>query len=354
MKVLHVISGDLWAGSAVATFHLLCGLAEGGVAEARAVVLNPGELATRLAARGLLTAVEPEATRGFPALARAVRAHAAGADLVHAHGYKEDALAALSGRRWVATQHGRPEPWRGAARLRMAGYGALERVLQRLSARRVVAVSGEVEEWLVRRVGRGRVVRAWNGIVDPAPAAGALPWRERPRRVGVLARLAPVKGVDLAIRAAARCPELELEIVGDGPEAERLRALAAASGAASRIAFAGFDPCPGPRLGRWRALLVPSLHEGNPIAVLEALAWGTPVLAGPLPGVAEILAGRGGHCLPDRDEAHWAAALARAVDDDGGGAAAAVAGRARFLEAFTAGAAAQRMGAIYHAALGGE
>jgi glycosyltransferase involved in cell wall biosynthesis len=355
MRVVHVVSGDLWAGSAVATFHLLCGLARAGAVEARAVVLNPGELAERLAARGLLAAVEPEAGRGFAALARAVRARVAGADLVHAHGYKEGVLAALSRRPWIATQHGRPEPWRGAARARMAGYAALERALQRVSARRVVAVSGEIERWLAGRLGAARVSLAWNGIEDPV-AAGQVPpaWGARPRRVGVLARLAPVKGVDLALRAVARCADVELEIVGDGPERPRLAALAAAGGAGGRIRFAGFDPQPGARLARWRALLVPSLHEGNPIAVLEALAWGTPVVAGPLPGVAEILGGRGGVCLADRDEARWAEAIARIVGDEAGGAALAAAGRARFLEAFTADAAAAPMLAIYRDVLGGR
>lgn len=353
MKVVHLLSGDLWAGAEVATFHLLAGLAEAGGVEVSAVVLNEGELAARLAERGWLAGVEPEAGRPFFALARAVRARLAGADLVHAHGYKQDVLAALSGRPWISTQHGRPEPQRGAARVRMAASGALDRVLQRLAARRVVAVSGEVERWLRPRLGSARLVRAWNGIVDPCPDGRVTAWAARPRRVGVLARLFPVKRVELAIEAAARCADLELEIVGDGPEAPRLRALAKASGAGDRIGFAGFDPAPGARVAGWRALLVTSLHEGNPIAVLEALARGTPVLAGPLPGVAEILDGRGGWCLPDARPATWEEGLRRAVDDDGPGAAAAMAGRARFLEAFTAAAAARRIRAIYEEAVRG-
>lgn len=351
MKVVHLLSGDGWAGAEVATWHLLAGLAEQEGIAASAVVLNDGVLAERLAARGWLAGIEAERGRSFAALLAGVRARLAQADLVHAHGYKQDVLAALSGRPWVSTQHGRPEPWHGAARLRMATYGALDRALQRWAARRVIAVSAEVERWLRPRVGQARLVRAWNGLVDPLPDGGIVPWRERPRRVGVLARLHPVKQVERAIVAVARCPDVELEIVGDGPEAPRLRALAAASGAGARIAFAGFDPEPGPRLARWRALLVTSLHEGNPIAVLEALARGTPVLAGPLPGIAEILAGRGGWCLPDREAETWRAALARLRDDASDGAAVGAAGRARFLEAFTAAAAARRIRAVYDEAL---
>src|SRR5690606_13467408 len=213
VKVVHLLSGDGWAGAEVATWHLLAGLAEQEGIAASAVVLNDGVLAERLAARGWLAGIEAERGRSFAALLAGVRARLAQADLVHAHGYKQDVLAALSGRPWVSTQHGRPEPWHGAARLRMATYGALDRALQRWAARRVIAVSAEVERWLRPRVGQARLVRAWNGLVDPLPDGGIVPWRERPRRVGVLARLHPVKQVERAIVAVARCPDVELEIV---------------------------------------------------------------------------------------------------------------------------------------------
>jgi glycosyltransferase involved in cell wall biosynthesis len=167
----------------------------------------------------------------------------------------------------------------------------------------------------------------------------------------VLARLRPVKGIDLAIRAIAMLPDVELEIVGEGPERAALMERARALRAAHRVRFTGFDPNPGARLARWRLLLVPSLHEGNPIGVIEALAFGTPVLAGPLPGVDEILDGRGGRLLPDRDPLRWAAAIRDAVDDPAFGCAASAQGRARFAESFTAIAAAQRMLGVYRAAL---
>ena len=351
MKVVHIVSGDLWAGAAVAAHHLLLGLRACAGVEVSAVVLNPGILAQRLEHTGLLAALEPEHGRSFVALARAVLGVVEKADLVHAHGYKEDMLAALSGRPWVATQHGRPEPHRGAARVRAALYDGLDRIIQRRRARRVIAVSREVEGWVAGRIGAARVVHAWNGIVDPLADCTIVPWQSRPRRVGVLARLHPVKGIDLAIRAIAALPDVELEIVGDGPERASLVALSRALGAGDRVHFTGFDPDPGARLARWRLLLVPSLHEGNPIGVLEALAFGTPVLAGPLPGVAEILGGRGGRQLPDRVPARWAAAIRNAVDDYAFGCEASAAGRARFREAFTASAAADRMLGVYRAAL---
>ena len=351
LRVSHLISGDLWAGAEAASFHLISALARQPATRVRAVVLNEGELAERLRSAGVEVCLEPEGGRGFRALLRAVRERLAGSDLVHAHRYKEDLLAACSGLPWIATQHGRPEPFRGAAALRMRAYLALDLALKRFAARRVIAVSSEVEQWLHRRVGRARTARIWNGIGDPASAVSPTPWPERPLRVGVLARLVPVKGVELAVDAVARVPRLELEIVGDGPERGALERRVRDSGAADRIHLVGFDPQPLPRVARWRALLATSHHEGNPISVLEALALGTPVVAGDLPGVDEILEGRGGWGLGTRDPEAWARRLAGLGDPGGPGAEASRAARERFLSAFTAEAAARRTRALYEESL---
>lgn len=353
VRVCHVLSGDLWGGAATATLHLARALAARGDVEVRVLLLNAGVAAQRFAAAGLEVEIEPESGRSFLALSRAVRARLTTADLVHAHGYKEDLLAALSGRPWVATLHGRPEPLRGRAAARFAVYTGLDRAALRFGALRVIAVSRELERWLSSRIGARRVLHAWNGIDDPVREPPP-DWAERPRRVGVLARLFPVKGLALAVEAVAACPGLELEIVGEGPERDALQRRAVALGAAGRIRFVGFDPQPEARLRRWRLLLLTSLHEGNPMCVLEALASGTPVLSAPLAGVAEMLAGRGGWLLPDRDARRWAAAIRRRVDDVATGARASAQARARFLEAFTADAAAERVARGYRSALAGR
>jgi glycosyltransferase involved in cell wall biosynthesis len=351
LRVLHILSGDLWAGAEVATFHLLGALARRSDVSPRALVLNPGVLADRLEKVGIPVRVEPEAKRSVAALAWKVRRHAADVDLVHAHRYKENLLAALSGKPWVTTRHGRPEPFAGAAARRAARRERFDAWLVRRSARRAIAVSKELEQWLIEAIGADRVARAWNGIADPLATRPPRPWASRPRRVGAMGRLQPVKALDVCIEAVARIPDLELEIVGDGPERASLEARVAALGIASRVRFAGFDPHPHDRLESWRMLLLPSLHEGNPIAVLEALALGTPVMAGPLPGVAEILDGQGGWVLPSRDPEAWSELLSRRLADPAGGAQTSHAGRQRYLNAFTAERCAAQTARIYEAAL---
>jgi glycosyltransferase involved in cell wall biosynthesis len=351
VRVAHVISGDLWAGSEVAVCALLCALARRGDVAVEACLLNDGELAERLAAARVPVRIFPERELGFVRLARRLRSALRDADLVHAHDYKECLLAALCGRPWLATQHGRPEPFAGLAGARMAVYRTLEGLVLSHSARHVVGVSSEVADWLASRFGATRVTRVWSGIDDPPEAAAAAPWRERPRRVGALARLVPVKGLALAVEAAARVPGLELEIVGDGPERDALARRIATSGAAGRIRLRGFDPRPLARLGSWRALLLTSHHEGHPMCAVEGLAMGTPILAGELPGVREIVGAAAGIHVSGRDPGRWARALASFVDDEGAGTRRSRAARSRFLETLTADRCAEKTAALYRTIL---
>jgi glycosyltransferase involved in cell wall biosynthesis len=351
LRVAHLISGDLWAGAEVASFHLLVALAQRSDVEVRLVSLNPGELVDRIRSADIKVTVVPENDRTFWSLAREVRLQLTDVDLIHAHGYKENLLASLSGRPWLCTQHGRPEPHRGAAALRMGVYAALDGFAQRWSARRVIAVSQEVAEWVARRAGAQRTVLCWNGIADPAHRLRPVPWAERPVRVGTLGRLSPVKGLELAVDAVAGCPGLELEIVGAGPELQLLANRIAAREAGDRIHLMGHIADPLPRVAGWRALLVTSLHEGNPIGVMEALALGTPVVSTPLRGVAEILDGKGGQLESGRDPTEWASDLRGLLGDRDRGRALSQAARERYREAFSATAVADRMVGIYDDAM---
>lgn len=357
LRVLHILSGDLWAGAEVATSHLLCALADRPDTDVAAIVLNEGILEERLREAGVDVDVAAENELGFWGLRRVVRERARTVDLLHTHRYKENLLAALSGRPYVMTQHGRPEAFQGSAGLRMHVYRSMDAMVVR-RARRSIAVSNEVKSWLSGRAGAERIQKVWNGIADPAERIPSTPWMQRGRRVGMLARLVPVKGLDLAIDTLARTSDVELEIVGEGPELDSLKRRAAASGAGDRIHFVGFDANPLVRLASWRALLVTSHHEGNPVSVLEALALGTPVVFGDLVGVSEILTGSGGGegiaglQIPGRDPARWAEALVKFLDGGDKSVQLAAAGRSRYEQDFTASIAAAQIRKLYAEALG--
>ena len=106
--------------------------------------------------------------------------------------------------------------------------------------------------------------------------------------LATVARFDPVKGLDVLLRAlpglAARAPAAQLLIVGDGPERERLHALAREVDPGGRVVFAGAVPDAARLLPLVDLYVTASRREGLPLAVLEAMACGLPVLATRVPG----------------------------------------------------------------------
>lgn len=352
IKVVHLISADLWAGAEVSTYHAVCALARRPDMQVSVIALNEGEFSRRIRDASIALHVLPEEENSFFDLSCQVRRMVAGCDIVHAHRHKENLLAALSGRPWVCTQHGRPEPFQGLASIRAALSTRLDRLAKARSARRTIAVSSEIENWLLGSLDRKRVALVWNGIEDPAPDGVLRPWSERPMRVGVLGRLAPVKRFNLALAAVARCPWLHLEVVGDGPERHFLEDEARRLEISDRVEFLGHLPNPFERVASWRALLVTSLHEGNPMSVLEALALGTPVICGRLPGVEEAIAGGAGWVVDDpTDLADWGRLLAAFSVNEEDGDRASIYARERFLSSFTSERCAAELVSVYREAL---
>ena len=140
--------------------------------------------------------------------------------------------------------------------------------------------------------------------------------QRHPRRVLAVGRLSPEKGYDDLLRAVAelrgRGVDLELEIVGDGPERGALTALARGLQIAQHVTFRGwlaFDDVR--RAMRQAAVLAqPSTTEGLPTVVEEAMALGTPVVASRVGGIPELLDdGRCGVLVPPSDVRALANAL---------------------------------------------
>lgn len=104
-------------------------------------------------------------------------------------------------------------------------------------------------------------------------------------------RLSQEKGVDIFIRAAAQVPNLIVKIVGRGPEEARLKELAQSLGA-DNVTFLGFVPPDKVNALRDRAeaVIVPSLwYENSPLALLEAMGQGVPIIASHIGGMGELV-----------------------------------------------------------------
>lgn len=134
-------------------------------------------------------------------------------------------------------------------------------------------------------------------------------------RFAALGRLSVEKGFDVLIRAHASArasgPPHELLLIGEGPQHEPLRRLAAELGVGDSVRLAGLVGNPFPLLAGAAAFVLPSRREGIPLALLEALVLGVPVIASRCgPGVETVLAhGR----LGDLVDVDSVSALAAAI-----------------------------------------
>ncbi|HEY4346974.1 MAG TPA: glycosyltransferase [Gaiellaceae bacterium] len=134
--------------------------------------------------------------------------------------------------------------------------------------------------------------------------------------VGSVASLRPEKGHDVLLHAFAgllRQPaapsDLLLCLVGDGSERARLEGLARSLDLAERVLFAGERPDAARLAGAFDVAVVASHSEGLPLAVLEAMAAGAPLVATRVGALPELLGGGAGLLVPPADHV----ALCRAV-----------------------------------------
>lgn len=281
-------------------------------------------------------------------------------DLVHAHIYASAAASALAtlgtGVPLVVTEH-TEGAWQG----RRAHL--VSRLIYR-RARRMIAVSSPIRERLIERDGvHPKKISLIPNAVIPASdtnpgASGALPdeWQEGPL-IGAVARLQPEKGISNLLKAAARvspsCPEARFLIIGDGPLREELLRLADRLGLRERVRFLGHRADARALIGLLDVLVVPSLTEGTPLIVLEAMAAGVPVVASAVGGIPDqVRQDKEGLLVPPDDTAALGDALLELLQDPEAARLLGEAGRQRADSGFAHAAMVRKTEAVYQAALG--
>ncbi|WP_137128962.1 glycosyltransferase family 4 protein [Rhizobium sp. FY34] len=138
--------------------------------------------------------------------------------------------------------------------------------------------------------------------------------------IGTVARLHPLKQIDLAIGILSRLPHVHLAVAGQGPDAERLKTIALELGVAERLHMVG-EISPGD-IGRFLACLdvfvFPSAAETFGLAAVEAAQAGIPVVINGLPVLREVLQVDGNPCalfVNASDPAEFAAGVQELLTD---------------------------------------
>lgn len=243
-------------------------------------------------------------------------------DVLHAHDYKSATYAWLATRglavRRVATLHGQVEATRS---LRL--YNRIERAVLRGFDALAVVAHCQVDGLSAAGIPRDRIQVIDNGIEldDNAHAPSRVlierfGLQARPFVFGAVARFSPEKNLGQLVEAFARIARAEtrcvLLLVGDGPEADALKAQCDALGLHGRVRFTGVMDDMQRVYPLIDCLVLPSLSEGMPLTVLEAMDHALPVIASDVGEVGRLLAASDEGRLVPRQDLH---ALASAMAD---------------------------------------
>jgi glycosyltransferase involved in cell wall biosynthesis len=331
------------------------GLARAGASVS--VTCANAELAERFAVDGVRAAVAPLRHQADGRGAARIWKLARGADVVHAHDRRAGLWTRIGPRPRrtgirVYTVHGLPEPYHpapvGQERPDLRARLLYRELDARLCARTdaVVVPSKAVANDLIARLGypAGKLTVIANGIELPpyAPTGGEL--------IGTFSLLEPVKGIDIFLRAAARLAETHrnwrFATFGSGSQASRLQTLAQELGLGERVTRAGYVPA-SQALPQLRVYVLCSYAENAPLALLEAMATGVPVVATAVGGIPEILDDSVARLVPAGDPVALARAIEETCADPAATAARVRSARVRVQERFTAERNAREMAALY-------
>jgi glycosyltransferase involved in cell wall biosynthesis len=379
-RVCHVVEG-LGYGGAETLVHqlalrmrdtpfapLVCCLRDGPVGDAMrrdGIAVESLDLPRRTIAQGPAFGIF--VARVVARLRRVIERH--DVRLLHAHLHDPiiwaTAAGLLHGTPVVGTYHG--------LGILPAGRGALDprnalrRALYRLAAKRaarIIAVSSPVRDLLCTTLGfsPATTVLLTNGIDTAAFGSGdgarvraELGLNGR-RVVTCVGRLVPNKGQALLVDALGELqtthPDVVLLLVGDGPDRDALAARAASHGAAARVVFTSRRQDVADVLAASNLFVLPSFAEGIPLALLEAMAAGLPVVATAVPGTMDVVSDPSlGLLVPSHDAGALARGIARVFDRPDEAAAMALAGQAHVRRRFDLGSMVDATAALYEAVL---
>jgi glycosyltransferase involved in cell wall biosynthesis len=373
---LYIITKSNWGGAGAYVYGLALEALKNGYAP---VVACGGEglLTERLAQHGIPThqirSLERDPhffkdLRAFLDIRTAIIAVAPA--VVHVNSSKAGGMGALAARLAhipciIYTVHGLPQredrSWIAKKIIACIVW------LSALLAHRVIAVTAGDAEILRRQPFlRKKVHYIPNGIehagLDRTPAREIIRTHitdpavrkklTHPLWVGTVAELTDNKGHRYALEAFIemrhRHPDVAYVIVGEGELSEEYKKFVELHDLADHVFFTGFVPN-GPQLySAFDVYLSPSIKEGMPYTILEAMASGVPVVATSVGGVPDVIEdGVSGTLIPPASPRAIAGAIARILEDGAYGARLGEAGRSNTLSSHTRSAMAARTFALY-------
>jgi len=308
IHVLHIASGDLWAGAEVQLFTLAQALQKNTNTVVEVILLNYGKLEQELKSIGIKVTVLDETQHNsfiiMCKLVAIIRKYPP--DIIHTHRLKENIIGAIAAKLGsniasLRTVHGAAEhslPWyKLPKRLILLIDWLCAQHLQQCT----ISVSDELSTILKKRYPKINIQTICNGI-DISMLTNKIDTNKNPPqektntfKIGIAGRLVPIKRIDLFIQIAQQMltsespHKLSFHVYGDGPLRSKLEELSKQLKIDTQITFEGHCENIHQKIQELDLLLLTSDHEGLPMVLLEAMALKTPIISHSVGGITHLL-----------------------------------------------------------------
>jgi len=337
-KVMYIISGDIYAGAEVQVFNTLSALYREDSCELICIIFNNGTLKKQLESIRIRTLVLDETQLSSFSLILKLKKilKDSSPDILHVHAVKEHFLAiiasimAKSGTPIVRTVHGQrgvPKNVPILQNLRSHIVVMLDNFLIRRLTDSIIAVSQDIMNELAALRSRGKLYQIYNAVDIKRYKLMHSDEELRTKYkvmncfwIGTAARLVPIKNLQMLVEAGRilhqKNVSFRMSIFGDGPSKSELKRIIQEMGMAERIVLHGFDSEVVSAINSLNVFVLCSLHEGLPMALLEAMALGTPAVCTSVGGIKEVIQnGVDGLLVPSNDSSALAHALLKLFED---------------------------------------
>ncbi len=311
MKVVHIISGDIWAGAEVQVYQMVCALNNPPV-KPLCILFNDSLLSDNLRKSGISIEIIDENRHNlFKIIVQCSRIlKKVKPDIIHVHRNKEHTVGFFSNifmcfqTPILRTVHGRNERVKSPPLLKfLRSYLKIwiDSILIKYFCDSIIAVSGEMFEYLQTRKPRGEI-RQINNAIDPAKYTQFTSSTEIRTRFGVgdkiwigtAARLVQAKNIPMLLNAAETLRKtiespFMISIFGDGPLRASLVSAVEERNLSSIVSFHGFEKKILSVIASFDIFVLTSFHEGLPMALLEAMAMARPVICTAVGGMTEVI-----------------------------------------------------------------
>jgi glycosyltransferase involved in cell wall biosynthesis len=310
-SILHVISGDLWAGAEVQVFESLKEIKNKANFNVEVVVFNDGILFQELKQVGYDPFLIQESQKsGFQmikemtSIIKKIRP-----EIIHVHAYKEHIFGQMAvylakiSCKLVRTFHGMSEVPKLISfkkKVKSTFIHQIERYLLSRSENYIIAVSEDLKKYLTSAYPKAKITRIYNGIsVEKKKVISKNSVRSKYNVakdvfwIGTLARLAEPKNLEMLFYVGKELKSKNIKFVisifGIGPLENILRQKIHEEELQGYVRMEGFIQNVTPVLKSFDLFVLSSIHEGLPISLLEAVSLEIPVVCTDVGGIREVI-----------------------------------------------------------------